>query len=349
MVRLLPVLILTAALSSAQETPVFRGGVNVVAAPTVVTGRDGDYVDGLQPQDFRLTDNGKLQQIKVDVTYVPISLVVAIQANANAEPVLPKIQKVGSLFGGLVTGDQGEVAILSFDHRLQLLQDFTSDTDKIEEALKKLRPGSSSSRLTDAVITASRMLSNRPKDRRRVLLLISETRDKGSEGKVREAMTDLQFDNVAVYTVNINRLVTTVMAKPQPGRPDPMPPAAHPLPAGVPPTPSNAEQVSPVVGKDVANFIPGFVEIFRQVKAVFVDNPVEVYTKFTGGKEHSFVSQKDLERAIQAIGTELHSEYLISYVPNNKEEAGFHEIQVTVDRPGAKVRTRPGYWVAAQY
>ena len=161
-------------------------------------------------------------------------------------------------------------------------------------------------------------------------------------------MTDLQFDNVTVYTVNINRVVTTLMAKEQAPRPSPIPATAQPLPAGVPPLPDYANQVygNP---KNSGNVIPAFVEIFKQVKGIFVDNPVEVYTKFTGGRETSFVSQRDLENAVAKIGDELHSEYLLTYTPNNKEEGGFHEIAVTVNRPEVRIRTRPGYWVASQF
>jgi VWFA-related protein len=328
---------------------IFRTGINVVVAPTVVTDHQGNYVSGLQPNDFRVLDNGKSQTITVDVSFVPISLVVAIQSNSSAEPVLGKIQKIGPLLRNLVVGEQGEVAILAFDHRIQMLQDFTSDTDKIEQAVKKLKPGSSTSAMIDSVVFASRMLRKRPKDHRRVLLLISETRDKGSSAKIREALTDLQFDDVSVYTVNINRVVTTLLAKPQPPRPDPYPPGGRPLPPGVPLTPSSAEQLygSPA---NSANFIPLFVEIFKQAKSIFVDNPVEVFTKWTGGKERSFLTERDLEAAVSEIGAELHSEYLITYAPNNKEEAGYHELEISVPRyPGIQIRTRPGYWVAARF
>ncbi len=85
-----------------------------------------------------------------------------------------------------------------------------------------------------------------------------------------------------------------------------------------------------------ANFVPAFVEIFKQVKGIFIDNPVEVFTKWTGGREHSFITQRDLENAITGIGSELHSEYMITYTPNNKDEGGFHAIQVT--RAGARRR-----------
>jgi VWFA-related protein len=341
--------LIAAALAAPQEPEEpFRTGVNVVVAPAVVTDRNGNYVNGLQPHQFRLLDNEKIQDIKVDVSWVPISLVVAIQANAATEPVLPKIKKIGPLFQGLVVGEQGQVAIMAFDHRRQVLQDFTSDGDKLTAALQKLKPGSTTSSMVDAVIESARMLRKQPQGRRRVLLLISETRDHGSEGKVRDALTDLQFDNISVYSVNINRLIGTLLAKPEPPRPDPIPPTARNYPAGVPPTPSNAAQMSGNATNS-ANFIPAFVEIFKQVKGVFIDNPVEVFTKWTGGREHSFITQRDLENAVNAIGSELHSEYMITYTPNNKEEGGFHEIQVTVPgRDDVKIRTRPGYWMAAK-
>ena len=338
-----------ALLALPQEPPAFRATVNVVVAPTTVVDRQSSYVNDLKPQDFQLLDNGKPQSIKVDVSFIPISLVVAVQANSAVESILPKIQKIGSLFQGELVGEQGEVAIVSFDHRIEVRQDFTTEAGKLQQALQKIRPGSSSSRMIDAVIQSVRMLQKRPDNQRRVLLLISETRDRGSEGRARDALQALQFANVAVYSVNINRLVTTVMGKPQAPRPDPIPATARPLPAGVPHTPSAAAQVSGNATNS-ANFIPLGIEIFKQVKAIFVDNPVEVFTKWSGGEERHFVSQKDLERAIAQIGDLLHSQYILSYSPNNKDEGGFHEIQVQVlNRPDLKVRTRPGYWMAAKF
>src|SRR5690349_18898421 len=133
------------------EEPI-RARVDVVLAPVTVLNRHGDYVNGLQPQDFHLLDNGKEQDIHVDVTFQPISLVIAVQANDHVEGVLPKINKIGSMIQPLVIGEQGEAAVLAFDHRFQLKQDFTNDTGKIETAIKKITPGSGSSRLIDAVI-----------------------------------------------------------------------------------------------------------------------------------------------------------------------------------------------------
>ena len=117
-----------------------RATVNVVMAPVTVLDRHGDYVSGLQPQAFRLLDNGKDQKIQVDVAFQPISLVIAVQANDHVEGLLPKINKIGSLIQPLVIGEQGEAAVMAFDHRFRIMQDFTSDSTKIESAIKKITP-----------------------------------------------------------------------------------------------------------------------------------------------------------------------------------------------------------------
>src|ERR1039457_7018869 len=129
-----------------QATTLFRGGVEVVQAPVLVFDRDGNYVDGLQPYQFHLFDNGKEQNINIDVTYQPISLVICLQANAHVDSLLPQVKKIGGLIAPLLIGEQGEAAVIAFDSRIRTLQDFTSDSEKITKAVKGLTAGSSANR-----------------------------------------------------------------------------------------------------------------------------------------------------------------------------------------------------------
>jgi VWFA-related protein len=328
------------------EDLIIRQRVQEVVAPTTVVDADGTYVTGLKPMQFRLFDNDKLQTIKVDEVVQPVSLVVAVQADSKVEAILPKVQKLGTMLLNMVAGEYGEVAVVGFDHNVKVLQDFTSDSDKITEGLKKLKPGSQNSALTDAVNESARMLDKRPKERRRVLLLVAESLDKGSEGRAREALTRLEFANVIVYALNISRLYSEFTSKPALPRPDPIPPGGRHVPAGAVNTPTTTAQMTGAPGYGM-NFAPLLVEIFRSARAAFVDNPIEIYTQYTGGKEIGFVSQTDLERAVQNIGREVHNQYIISYNPNNKNEGGLHHIRVEVTRPGLEVRTRKAYWMAA--
>ena len=88
----------------AQEVPSPRIVIETfeVVAPVTVTDAEGRYVNGLEAKDFVLYDMDKSQEIRMDVSFVPISLVVAVQANDAIEPVLPTIRKLGPLLENLV-------------------------------------------------------------------------------------------------------------------------------------------------------------------------------------------------------------------------------------------------------
>ncbi len=328
---------------SKEPQAVIRENVNVVIAPTTVRDRSGSLVDGLQLQDFQLYDNNKLQRITADVRDEQLSLVVAVQRSSNLNEALPKIQRIGPLLSALVAGEGSEVAVVSFDHRIEVVQDFTNEATKINQAMQKLTPGSSNHAVMDAVSTSVRLLQKRPSDHRKVLLLISEKRDRGSELHLRDALEQAQFANIVIYSLDISTMVAALTDKGMPPPPPPIPVTAQHMPAGAAVTPTTVDQ-----NYYMGNYIPVFVDIFKAVKSVFVDDTLDVFTRYTGGKEFSFISDRSLERAVTEIGEELHSQYLLSYSPSNQNEGGFHEIKVVVNRSGLEIRTRPGYWVAAR-
>ena len=143
------------------------------------------------------------------------------------------------------------------------------------------------------------------------MLLISEKRDKGSEIRVREVLTAAEFANVVIYSLDISSIVAGLTSKGMPPPPPSIPAAAQHMPAGVDATPTRVEQ-----NYYVGNYIPMFVDIFKAVESIFVEEPVVVFTRFTGGKEYPFVSEKSLERAVagnqpgtsQPVSAELHAE-----------------------------------------
>ena len=99
-----------------------------------------------------------------------------------------------------------------------------------------------------------------------------------------------------------------------------------------------------VVKQEDGNALNAIPPIFHSIEGLFKKSPGEAFSYFTGGRVYSFASEKGLERAITDIGKDLNSQYLLSYNPNDKNEPGFHNIKVIVDRPGLVIRTRPGYW-----
>jgi VWFA-related protein len=324
------------------DQPISRINVTNIVAPTLVTDRTGNIIDGIPPAQFHLFDNGKEQNIQVDVAFEPVSVVVAIEASTRVDAILAQIRHLGTLLP-LVVGDHGEAAVIAFDSRLRLMQDFTTDPDRVKAAIDKINAGNSSSRMIDAVDHAVFMLRKRPANNRKIVLLVSETRDQASEGKVRESLIDAQLSNVLVYTVNITQLAVRLTEKPQPPRPDPIDVTARPGVLGNPSTPTTVTQAYSPASQ--AQFVPVLKEIYKDVKGIFVDNPSEVFSKGTGGNEFSFTKQRGLEDAVQRISQEIRSQYLISYKPNNSSEPGFHQLTVNVENPAYVAKTRPGYWI----
>jgi len=337
--------------ATTDQEPLIKTNVDVVSALTWVYDANGHGINGLRADQFKVFDNNKPQVVdSIDVFFHPISMVICVQANSAAAALLPTLSKMGNLMKPLVLGDQGEAAVLAYDSKVRTLQNFTSDGDQITAAVKKINSYSAVSQqhMIDAVVEATRMLRTRATDRRRVILLIGERRDLGSEVRGREALINLQMSNVTLYSINMAQYLTKLTAPPPDPRPDVIPPAAMPMPSGVAATPTTVMQTYGTEGAS-ANFVPLLLEIYRDAKAIFKSNPVDVFTKGTAGEEYSYKGTRSLEDAISQLSDSLHSSYLINYRPNNKEEGGYHAISVDVDAPGAKyIKSRPGYWLGAK-
>jgi VWFA-related protein len=187
----------------AAQAPI-RVPVSLIVAPTSVTDHSGNFVNGLTAADFQLYDNGVPQQIYEDDDFLPISLGIAIQGDLK-KPALERVHDLGPLLGALVVGVGGEAAIFRFNGKLELVQKFTPDLGRLTHALRRLeyRPGPS--HVIDATLEAMRLLDQRPAVRRRILLLVSESRDGGSDKSLDDALNDVPMSNTLIYWLNAGR------------------------------------------------------------------------------------------------------------------------------------------------
>src|SRR5882672_9945733 len=196
------------------------------------------------------------------------------------------------------------------------------------------------------------MLSGRPQataDRpgcRSVLVILSEATDAGSEAKLGEVLRQAQLANVAIYSVGLSTTRAELQAKPKDTRPQITPPGTYPMPPlpGTVQTPTSEENRYGNIDRMAAA-----VWVVQNIHAKVKDHAVEVAATATGGAHLPTFKDRSIERAIDEIGGELHSQYTISYTPTGSDAAGYHEIKVNVLRHDAKklkVRARPGYYLA---
>jgi VWFA-related protein len=324
-----------------------RVRVALVTAPVVVIDAKGESVLDLQQKDFRVLDDGVDQTIEsFDLGGEPISAVFVFETSSRIAPLLPTVQKSAIIFTQTVVGPSGEAAVLTYDNSVETLLPFSTDNDKIEKTIANLRPGNSGARLYSALASAVGLLRGRPSGQRRAIVVVGEASDTGSEERLGRVLREAQLSNIVIYSVGLSTTAAGLRSQPsQAGPASATPPGTFGGPSfpGAAQTPTSQQQYGGNI--DLLGLSEWTV---RNVKAVVKDRPLEVAATATGGTYQPAFRESKLDNAIDAIGGELNSQYMLSYRPTGAENPGYHTIKVSVNRPGLKVRTRPGYYLEAK-
>ncbi len=299
---------------AAQDTTI-RATVPLVVLPTSVTDRHGHSINGLTASEFTLLDNATPKPVNIDVIdsdLAPIALVVLIQTSDISLSALAKIRKVGTVISEAVVGGNGEVAVATFNDRVEIIQDFTRDADEVSKAFVGLEAGDNmGGRMIDAVDRSMTMLTSRSGPRRSNVLIIGESRDRGSKAKLEDLRQRLQRTGVTIYALKYSAYLTPFTTRP--------------------------EEYSPTGG----SLLTGITELARLGK----QNTMEALTGLTGGMAASFETKAKLEKDLMRVANDIHSRYLVSFVPDGAQIPSFHQISIRIKgHPDAVIRTRPGYW-----
>ena len=331
-------------LFESDQPAIFLEDIDEVTVPLTVRSRKGEYIHDMIQEDFEIYDNDVRQDVVgFDVSFLPISMVICVQTSDRVEGILGDIRETAYLFTELVLGEYGEAAVMTFDSRIKLLEDFTNDTKRIDKALKSMRIGTSAVALADAMYSAIRMLLKRPDNHRKIIVVISESQNNGSRIGLGESLRTAQLYNIAIYPVRLSTLSARLRRKPEVKPPNiPAGVVVRPTMPGTPATPTAQQQSGYSV---TPNMIPIIIDLVRGVKNLVFDNPLEVLADGTGGRDFSPRTTRGVQESIIRIGEDIRSEYRLSYRPNNLNERGiYHRIRVEVPYEKLRVRHRVGYF-----
>ena len=274
---------------------------SVVLVPTLVVQKSGEIVYGLGAKDFELYDNGVKQQLRVDeeMDTAPVSVVVAIETGRSSALQFDKVARISSLLDLFLNDGKSDVALVTFDSHAQLVQDFTSDAGKIDNAIHQMQPGDGGAAIYDAAGFSLDMLADRAPERRRVLLLISETRDHGSSiVKVDQLVKKIGISNTLVVS----------------------------LAFGAAKSEYKSGFTDDIKHGDEG---PGFN--FMQLLAVAVNatrkNVSKEIAAMSGGEYAPFSSERSFEDRIVTISRHARNRYLLSFRPSSQAE-GLHTLSV---------------------
>ena len=211
---------------------------NLVQIPVMVKDKQGRRVDGLLPQDFTVLENGKPQKL-VFFTSDPFQLSVAVLIDLGMADVA--VQKVNQTYSSLVGAfsPYDEVALYTYSSTVTQVTDFTGKPERLTATLESMKfvrghnngppvlggplgpqppmvngipvgtsgpppvytPPKESHVLNDAILRAALDLSKRDRTRRKVIFVVSDGRERGSQASYRDVLHVLETQGIQVKAV----------------------------------------------------------------------------------------------------------------------------------------------------
>ncbi len=299
---------------SQEPTETLKVNVNVVQLFFNVKDKHGALIPNLTKDDFEIKEDSTPQTIKYFTaeTNLPLTLGIMIDASGSQRNVIDMEKEVGGAFLKQILTDKDEAFVISFDITVDLLQDFTRDTHRLQAALNKAKvnvdvssggvPGmgggpvpqhnSPGTLLYDAVyLSAHDMLSKEVG--RKAMILLTDGQDEGSRLKIQDAIEAAQKADSIVYVLLC------------------------------------ADR----------GFYGGF--------GYSGEGDMRKLTEQTGGRVINVGNKFDkLREAFDQIAAELRSQYNIGYTPTNlKRDGSYRKLEIK-SKQSYKIQARAGYYAS---
>jgi VWFA-related protein len=324
--------------------PTIHKEVNEITTPVIVRDRDGNFVLDLQEKDFQVFDNGVEQHIDHwGLDDHPLALALVIETSSHVEMMAREIRSNGIVVTETLMAEDGKAAVITAGNTVEVRQPFTGDHDAVQNAIQRLRFTDDHIHLYDAMLEGTLLLEKQPDTCHRVLVVIAEAQDYGSQFKLGEVLTIAQRENITIYTIGLSSTAADL-------RSDPVKDAEA--------EEKKEERISsatqaPIAAPGAAKGVGGGMDLLSV--AIFLvqrftnirkSHAMGAAVAFTGGDYYHPFKDRNIQMALSHIADELHSQYILSYQLQGPRQPGIHEIEVRVARPHVVVRARLGYYLA---
>jgi Ca-activated chloride channel family protein len=292
------------------QTPTIRVNVDRVNVGVIVTDDNGNFVEGLGREDFRILDNGVEQPITDFASVTEPAQVLLFIESGPAVVFLGKehIYAADKLLAGLSSEDR--VAVASYSKGPELLLDFTADKITSRLALDNLNfmLGFSELNLSASLLSAIDWLAILPG--KKSVVILSTGVDTSPEEKWQAIERKLETSDVRILAVSL---------------------------AGNIRKPLKHRGHSAQEKKDRAFLKQGFAEADRSLREL---------SEVSGGRVYFPKNQKDFDRAYAEIAQLIRHEYSLAFAPPVRD-GQIHTIAVKVKGSERRVDHRQAYLAAA--
>ena len=183
------------------DVPIVNLDVNVVLDKT------HQFVPGLKRENFRVIEDGTVQQVQtVRIAQTPITAVMLLEFASNSYYFIYDMRTAADAFFRTLKPDD-YIAVITYDLRTHILTDFTNNKQIVADALRTLTiPGFSDTDMFDALYeTLDRMTRI---DGRKYVILIGTGRDTFSKLTLDKILAKVKATpNVTIFSIGTGAFV----------------------------------------------------------------------------------------------------------------------------------------------
>ncbi|MGB6898074.1 MAG: VWA domain-containing protein [Candidatus Acidiferrum sp.] len=153
---------------------------------------------------FQVFEEGVLQKIEVfeSETKLPLDLALMIDSSLSANMEIGFEKEAAAHFIRQVLRPTDRLSVFAFDENVSQLAPFSDDVASLQNAVRKIPPGSGTS-IYDAVLLGARALEHRGEERRRVIILVTDAGETTSRTDFDAARKEAVRSDALLYTIVI--------------------------------------------------------------------------------------------------------------------------------------------------
>jgi Ca-activated chloride channel homolog len=187
------------------ETENLVVNVELVNVLFTLTDRKGKLVTDLDRSDFRLLEDNRPQTITnfSRETDLPLTVALLIDTSTSIRDKFKFEQEAATDFlVRTLRAGKDKALLITFDSAIELVQDFTDDTDLLRKAIHQIRPGGGT-KLLDSIFLACQE-KMKTETGRKIMIVISDGDDNLSLETLNSTMEMAQKSDASIYTISTN-------------------------------------------------------------------------------------------------------------------------------------------------
>ena len=340
-----------AAPAEGQDT--LKVSVEEVRIPVAAYDEVGRFDPTLEAADLLVREDGVAQQVR-GVFRVPASVVLLLDTGGELNPA-KDVRLTREVAVRVVSALRREdrVSVLQVNHRVELLQDWTTEQSQVLKTLRAgLLPGRRSL-LAEGVLAAVGQLRKTPQGNRHLVLVSDGLDSPGGRVELAEAVKELTEANVTIHVISYTSLGRRKRAAPAPTRPREGTAVPDEVVLSLPRTrrPGDAPGMRDIM-EAKGGVTLDLERLFRRGK-----NPKEeleqrerdfgALTEETGGVLLLPATAEEMASRAAEVAREVDSQYVVTYKPLRPLAAAppgeYRRLDVSSRRVGLRARSRRGY------